>query len=107
MRQATRDMPHAAPSRTDFDLVPSDSGSAATFEAIFNALEDSSRSVAGPGRPRLLVIPLNDSDGSVIGGFWGCTMFQWLHVQMLFVPEVLRGKGIGSALMAAAETTAG
>ncbi len=40
------------------------------------------------------------------GGLWGCTLFQWLHVQMLFVPERLRGQGVGSALMATAETEA-
>jgi GNAT superfamily N-acetyltransferase len=54
----------------------------------------------------LLVIPIRGDDGSVAGGFWGCTLFQWLHVQMLFVPEPQRGRGIGSALMAAAEAEA-
>jgi tetratricopeptide (TPR) repeat protein len=57
-------------------------------------------------RPRLLAIPIEDNAGVVTGGFWGCTLFQWLHVQLLFIPESLRGKGVGSALMAAAETEA-
>ncbi len=57
-------------------------------------------------RPQLLAIPLNDDDGVVVGGFWGCTLFQWLHVQLLFIPEALRGKGVGSALMATAEAEA-
>ncbi len=57
-------------------------------------------------RPHLLAIPINDSEGVVTGGFWGCTLFQWLHVQLLFVPETLRGRGVGSALMTAAETEA-
>ena len=60
----------------------------------------------GPVRPRLLVIPLHDDMGSVAGGFWGCTVCQWLHVQMLFVPEALRGHGLGASLMVAAETEA-
>jgi GNAT superfamily N-acetyltransferase len=54
----------------------------------------------------LLVIPLHDDQAAVAGGFWGYTLFQWLHVQMLLVPEALRGRGIGSALMASAEAEA-
>ena len=57
-------------------------------------------------RPHVLAIPIHDSEGVVTGGFWGCTLFQWLHVQLLFIPEPLRGKGVGSALMTAAEIEA-
>jgi GNAT superfamily N-acetyltransferase len=57
-------------------------------------------------RPRLLVIPIRGDAGVVRGGLWGSTMFEWLHVQMLVVPEPLRGKGVGSTLMALAEMEA-
>ena len=57
-------------------------------------------------RPHLPAILLNDNEGVVIGGFWGCTLCQWLHVQLLFVPESVRGKGVGSTLMTTAETEA-
>ena len=87
-------------------LAPSDSPEAGTFEAIFAALDGSSRALVGPAQSRLLVIPIRDDAGSVAGGFWGCTLFQWLHVQMLFVPEALRGLGVGAALMASAEAAA-
>lgn len=52
------------------------------------------------------MIPIRDDLGAVAGGLWGCTVFEWLHVQMLFVPEKLRRLGVGSALMAAAEAAA-
>jgi GNAT superfamily N-acetyltransferase len=87
-------------------LAASDAPEAGTFEAIFEALDATSRPLVGPARPRLLVIPIRDDVGAVVGGLWGCTVFGWLHVQMLFVPEQLRGLGIGSALMAAAEAAA-
>ena len=87
-------------------FVPSDCPEAGTFEAIFAALEASSRPLVEPAQPRLLVIPIRDDGGSVLGGFWGCTLFQWLQVQMLFVPEALRGLGVGSALKASAEAVA-
>lgn len=84
----------------------SDSFDPGTFDAIFNALDASSRPVIGPAEERLLVIPIRGDTGVVAGGFWGRTQFQWLHVQMLFVPEHLRGLGIGGGLMALAETEA-
>jgi GNAT superfamily N-acetyltransferase len=87
-------------------LAASDTFEASTFAAIFGALDASSRPLVGPALSRLLVIPIRNDDGSVAGGFWGCTVFRWLHVQMLFVPEKLRGRGVGSALMAAAEAAA-
>jgi GNAT superfamily N-acetyltransferase len=91
---------------TPFGLVPTDSPEPGTFQAIFQALEGSSLSLIGPARPRLLVIPIRDDAGSVAGGFWGTTLFRWLRVEMLFVPEPLRGLGVGTALMALAERDA-
>jgi GNAT superfamily N-acetyltransferase len=87
-------------------FLPSDSPAPGTFEAIFRALEGSSEPLIGRAVTRWLVIPLHDETGSVVGGLWGCTNFQWLHVQMLFVPEARRGRGVGAALMASAEAEA-
>lgn len=87
-------------------FAPSDAPPPGTFEAIYRALEASSLAQIGPAQPRLLVIPLRDDGGSVKGGLWGFTLFEWLHVQMLFVPEPLRRQGVGAALMASAEAEA-
>ena len=87
-------------------MISFDTPPPGTFDAIFHALDACSQDLIGPMRPQLLAIPLNDDDGVVVGGFWGCTLFQWLHVQLLFIPEALRGKGVGSALMATAEAEA-
>ncbi len=86
--------------------MSTDAPAPGTFEAIFRSLDHDSRPVIGPATPRLLVIPIHDDTGTVAGGLWGHTQFQWLHIEMLFVPETLRGGGIGSALMAAAESQA-
>jgi len=87
-------------------MLPFDAPAAGTFDAIFHALDTSSRDLIGPMRPRLLAIPIHDDAGLVAGGFWGCTVFQWLHVQLLFIPAPLRRRGIGSTLMASAESEA-
>jgi GNAT superfamily N-acetyltransferase len=84
----------------------SDTGERSVFEAIFTALDGASREVIGPADRRLLVIPIHGDSGTVTGGLWGVTLFRWLEVEMLFVPRPMRGQGVGSALMAAAETEA-
>lgn len=57
-------------------------------------------------RPRPLVIPIHDSTGAVTGGLWGHTLVRWLHVQLLYIPAVQRGRGTGTALMTSAEAEA-
>ena len=84
----------------------SDSPTPGAFEAIYAALDACSQPVIGPAQPRLLTIPIRDDNGTVAGGLWGYTLFSWLHVQMLFVPPALRGRGVGAALMSAAEAEA-
>lgn len=76
------------------------------FDAIFRGLDQASRIFVGPADRRLLVIPIHDDAGGVAGGLWGATLFRWFYVQMLFVPEPLRGRGVGSAIMALAEREA-
>jgi GNAT superfamily N-acetyltransferase len=84
----------------------SDTAERSVFESIFTALDGASREVIGPAEPRLLVIPIRGDSGIVTGGLWGVTLFRWLEVEMLFIPRPMRGQGVGSALMAAAETEA-
>ena len=55
---------------------------------------------------RTLIIALEDSEARVAGGLWGKTAYDWLFVELLFVPESLRGRGLGSELMKRAETEA-
>ena len=47
-----------------------------------------------------------DHQGSFLGGFRGEIFFNWLFVNVLFVEESHRGKGIGTRLLAAGEAHA-
>jgi GNAT superfamily N-acetyltransferase len=62
------------------------------------------------GRPndfRPLAIFLSDPDTEeTLGGLWGWTSFSFLHVDVLFIPESLRGTGLGRSLMQRAEAEA-
>ncbi|MDN3563127.1 GNAT family N-acetyltransferase [Paeniroseomonas aquatica] len=56
---------------------------------------------------RPLAILITDvHTGEIVGGLWGGTNFTQLHIDLLFVPEDLRGSGIGSRIMHDAEAEA-
>ena len=54
------------------------------------------------GRP-LVVVLRHFEAGDIIGGLLGWTGYTQLHVELLFVPEALRGQGIGQETMRRAE----
>ena len=76
------------------------------FQAIFRLLDDFNSPVVGPARFVPLAALIHDEAGTVAGGLWGCTVYAWLSINMLFVPVALRRRGIGAALVRAAETEA-
>lgn len=49
------------------------------------------------------VLHLLDDAGTPIGGASGRGAMDWLILELLFVPDALRGRGIGSRLMAEVE----
>jgi len=55
---------------------------------------------------RLLGLLVKDDQGAIIGGLWGRSAYEWLFVELLFVPEHLRGTGLGTQLMRQAEDVA-
>jgi GNAT superfamily N-acetyltransferase len=72
-------------------------------DAIAGPLRAYNAEKTGREGPRPLVLVLSHSDGHAIGGLWGRTAYGWLIVELLFVPETLRGKGVGAELMSLAE----
>ena len=56
-------------------------------------------------RPLAILLSPPESD-EILGGLYGVTAFSYLHVDLLFVPESMRGLGIGRKLMTQAEAEA-
>jgi GNAT superfamily N-acetyltransferase len=75
-------------------------------DAILRPLVAYNTQKTGTNDYRPLVLTVHDESGAVIGGLWGRTAFGWLFVELLFVPEGLRGRGIGAELMSRAESEA-
>ncbi|MCX7377324.1 MAG: GNAT family N-acetyltransferase [Alphaproteobacteria bacterium] len=74
------------------------------LDAAIDAFNDVATGRTEPARH--LTIALRDAAGVVEGGLVGISYYDWLLVQMLFVPEARRGQGLGAQLMLAAEAEA-
>lgn len=75
---------------------------------ILDGLRDFNSTVLFPGlqMENLAVVVRSDADGTVIGGLWGRTGLEWLTIELIFVPENLRGQGIARRVIAMAEEEA-
>ena len=92
--------------QNDFCLRVTDLPDEACRNGILGPLVAYNESKTGRSDYRPLIIAIDDSDGNVAGGLWGKTAYDWLFVELLFVPESLRRRGLGSELMKLAEAEA-
>lgn len=83
-----------------------DKADTAIRDAIFGPLVAYNAQQTGINDYRPLVAAIGDANGRGVGGLWGRTAFGWLHIELLFVPEPLRGKGLGADLVLRAEREA-
>ena len=76
-------------------------------DALLVRLDRFNDEATGRAEPvRHLSIVLRNGAGAVEGGLVGISYYDWLIVEMLFVPPGLRGHGLGTRLMRAAEAVA-
>ena len=90
----------------DFKIQKTDTADPAARQAILDGLVAYNDAKTGPNDYHPLAILITDDSGSVIGGLWGRTVYDWLFTELLFVPESLRGQGIGRSLILKAEQEA-
>ena len=88
--------------RIDIDEAP-DPG---LRDAILNPLRAYNERKVGPIKAEHLAITLRDESGAVTGGLWGYSVVGWMFVDLLSVPEAVRGQGLGSDLLRRAEEIA-
>jgi GNAT superfamily N-acetyltransferase len=76
-------------------------------EAIQSLLVAFNETNGGRGRYQPFLVRLRDSrTGASVGGLWARRYYDWLYVDLLYVPEEARGSDVGSRLMAKAEAFA-
>ncbi len=89
-----------------YQLTLTDAEDPAIEQAIVAPLVAYNDSKAGPGNGRALSITIQDASGLVTGGLTGHTSRQWLFIELFFIPESLRGQGLGTRIMTMAEDEA-
>jgi GNAT superfamily N-acetyltransferase len=75
---------------------------------ILDGLRDYNFTTVAPGHGiQPLAVAIRDpADGSPVGGLWGRTGMGWLTIELIFVPESLRGRHVAGRLIAEAEAEA-
>ena len=89
-----------------YDIVATETPTAADREAVLALLIAYNDSQAGPSGYQPLAVLLLDAAGLTIGGLWGRSVYDWIYIDFLAVPEPLRRQGVGSQLMRRAEAAA-
>jgi len=87
--------------------APTDTIPDAARDVILSGIRAHNEGLLGPSDRQDLFIPITiDQDGDVEGGLIGYTGRGWLHVELLLVPERLRGRGLAGELLQIAEEEA-
>lgn len=89
------------------EIVLTDTAPSAARDVIALGLTAFNTRMLGPPEARPLAVLLTrPGDATVVGGLWARTSFQWLFVELIFVPEEKRRGGLGGDLLARAEEEA-
>ncbi len=73
---------------------------------IGQAITNYNKEHAGDDRAQSLCFVLRCTDKTVVGGLVGATYWDWLHIDLMWVKEELRGRGYGYQLLMLAEEEA-
>jgi GNAT superfamily N-acetyltransferase len=73
------------------------------WDIIGGGITDFNQQHAGDEHPQRLCFALKAPDGTVVGGVIGIVYWDWLAVDLMYLPEALRGQGYGSQLLALIE----
>ena len=86
-------------------LVLTDAPPPEARRAILDGLDAFNQRHGGDYKLRQLAV-LIEEKRRVVGGLLGWTWWEWLYVEWLFVPEVMRRSGLGRDIMRRAESEA-
>jgi GNAT superfamily N-acetyltransferase len=88
-------------------IVLTDKPDGAAIQHLVRGLTDFNVQQGGPRNAATLAILVSDEDsGEVLGGLLGGTAYGYLKIEILYLPESLRGTGLGTRLMQQAEEEA-
>ena len=91
---------------TNLEVCVSDAATSEERAAILDSLAAFNAASGFPGDMQPVSILLKDDTGAIVGGLWGKTVYDWLFVEFLIVPDAFRGHSLGTRLMDEAERLA-
>lgn len=72
-------------------------------QVVQDGLRAFNTAVIGDGNERPISCFVRDARGRTVGGLVGHVRWRWLYVAKLWLPDAVRGHGVGSRVMAAIE----
>jgi GNAT superfamily N-acetyltransferase len=99
-------MPHRAVSVAQRIISFSGAAARERRQAVLEGLLEFNSANAAPANADALCIALVDEDGATAGGLYGTLAYNWLTIELLFVPDGARGSGLGARLVRQAEDAA-
>jgi GNAT superfamily N-acetyltransferase len=89
------------------EIVVSEAPGSAECQAIMGRLIEYNESKGfRTGFEPLAILLRHPNTGETVGGIWGKSSYDWLYLEFFFVPEVYRGRDIGTLLLQKAEEVA-
>jgi GNAT superfamily N-acetyltransferase len=77
---------------------------AEAFAKLWEPLRAFNESLVGDASARTLAILLREpATDAIVGGLWGRSLWGSMLIDIMFVPQDLRGRGIGTSLLRQAE----
>ena len=73
---------------------------------VLDGLREYNKQAGGPTGYQPIAILLHDEAGKAVGGLTGQTIYGWLFIKLLHIPDAYRGRGFGTQLMERAEVFA-
>lgn len=80
--------------------------SAAESDLLRARLDEHNLPFTGPRKTTDIGLVVRDQAGEVVAGLIGSCLWDWLHINVIWVAPELRGQRIGSRLLASAEQDA-
>jgi ribosomal protein S18 acetylase RimI-like enzyme len=90
----------------DYQIVYVEKPEESAWGIIGNGLDAFNKQHGGDYGYQRLCFALQTADGEIAGGVLGDVIWQWFHIDLLWVKEELRGLGYGHQLLVQAEEEA-
>jgi GNAT superfamily N-acetyltransferase len=101
-----RDTPARHYGAMEHSLVVTDATDPRDWSAILQSLVAFNARNGPPTAFQPLAVLIKDPQFETLGGLWGRTAYDWLFIELLFVPEAMRGRSEGSKIVRKAEQIA-